>query len=437
MNLSHFARVHTSIGRAVQAAVFAAVLALGLTVAPPASAQNAVADWHVVAESIVAASGRKNAVALPYFAYLDVAMYDAVSSIDRRFEPFAVSVHAPRSASKDAAAASAAHDVFAHYFSSASQMATLDAALAASLAAIPDGQSKTDGINVGKAVAAQWLALRAGDGLEAPIAYTPGHGPGIWEPVPTYPAPPPNTPLAPVGVWLSQFKPFALLGPDQFLGDLAPPPALNSKAWAANFNLTKSYGAQNSTVRTAAQTETGLFWTDNAAAQYSRAFRGLIVSQGLDIAESARLAAMTSVAMSDSVTACFNAKYHFAFWRPYTAIHDADTDGNPATLADPNWVQLAVTPGHPEYPAAHGCVTEANMDALTAFFETDEIPYSVTSVVTGTTHTFESFEDVVQEVDHARVYGGMHYIGSTKEGNRLGRWVTEYVIKHHFHRSDD
>jgi hypothetical protein len=364
-------------------------------------------------------------------------MYDAVNSVDGRFEPFAVSVYAPRGASRDAAAAQAAHDVFVHYFSSAAQVATLDAALAASLGAIADGQSKTDGINVGKAVAAQWLALRVGDGLEAPIAYTPGHGPGIWEPVPTYPAPPPNTPLAPVGVWLAHFKPFALRSADQFLDDLPPPPALTSKTWARNFNLTKSYGALNSTVRTAAQTEIGLFWTDNAAAQYSRALRGLIASQGLDIADSARLAAMTSVAASDAITACFNAKYHFAFWRPYTAIHDADTDGNPATTPDPNWVPLAVTPGHPEYPAAHGCLTEALMDALTRFFGTDEIPYSVTSAVTGTTHDFDDFEDVVEEVDHARVYGGMHYRHSTKIGNRLGRWVAEYVAKHNFRRRDE
>ena len=95
---------------------------------------------------------------------------------------------------------------------------------------------------------------------------------------------------------------------------------------------------------------------------------------------------MYSVVASDAGTACMNAKYHFAFWRPYTAIHDADTDGNPDTVADPNWIPLAVTPSHPEYPANHGCVTEAVMDAMTAFFETDEIPFSVTSPVTGTTH---------------------------------------------------
>lgn len=410
------------------------IFASGLCFGAAAEAQNAVVDWHTVMESSVAATGRRNVVALPYFAYVDVAMYDAVNSIDHRFQPFAVRVPASRGASKDAAAASAAHDVLAHYFPS--QAATFDASLATSLAAIPDGQSKTDGMNIGKAVAAQWLALRAGDGLEAAIAYTPGHGPGIWEPVPTYPAPPPNTPPAPVGVWMTQFKPFALRSADQFLGDVPPPPALTSATWTRDFNLTKDFGALNSSVRTAQQTEIGLFWTDNAAAQYSRAFRALAASHGLDTAAAARLAAMYSVAASDAGTACMNAKYHFAFWRPYTAIHDADTDGNSGTVADPNWVPLAVTPGHPEYPANHGCITEAIMDALTEFFDTDEIPFSVTSNVTATTHNFSNFEDVVREVDDARIFGGMHYHNSVRQGNRLGRWVTEYVIAHKFKEED-
>ena len=411
-------------------------LILGMVLASESFAQNPIADWHAVMESSVASTGRKNVVALPYFAYVDVAMYDAVNSIDERFQPFAVNVPAPRGASKDAAAASAAHDVLTHYFPA--QTATFDAALANSLAAIPDGQSKTDGITVGKAVAAQWLTLRDGDGLEAAIVYTPGHGPGIWEPVPTYPAPPPNTPPAPVGVWMREFIPFAMNSADQFLAEVHPPLALTSEAWARDFNRTKDYGAHNSVVRTTSQTEIGLFWTDNAAAQYSRAFRGLIASQGLDTAAAARLAAMYSVAASDAGTACMNAKYHFAFWRPYTAIHDADTDGNPDTAADPNWIPLAVTPGHPEYPANHGCVTEAVMDAMTEFFETDEIPFSVTSTVTGTMHSFDSFDEVVSEVDNARIYGGMHFHHSVKEGNRLGRMVTEFILKHHFrHKNED
>jgi hypothetical protein len=411
-------------------------LILGLAiVGSECLAANVIADWKQIGETTISGTGRKNAVALPYYAYLSVAMYDAVTAIDPRYEPFAVRVHAPRHASVDAAAATAAHDVLVHYFSA--QAAALDAGLANSLSAIPDGQSKVDGVAVGHQVAAKWLALRAGDGLEAPLVFTPGHGPGIWEPVPTVPAPPPNTPPAPVGVWLRQFTPFALMSADQFLEDVPAPPALTSERWARDFNRTKDYGALNSVVRTASQTEIGRFWTDDAGAQYSRAMRALMDTQALDTARSARLSAMGSVALSDAVTACFNAKYHYAFWRPYTAIHDADPSVNPETVPDSSWIPLAVTPGHPEYPAAHGCATQALADALTAFFGTDEVLFVVTSAVTGTTHSFASFEDLVREVDDARIYGGMHYRNSVKQGNRLGSAVVEYMLKHHFRAKDE
>jgi PAP2 superfamily len=411
-------------------------LTLGLAFSSASPAQNAVANWHAITESTVVATAKKSpSVALVYFAYVDVAMYDAVNSIGGRFKPFAIETHAPRGASRDAAAATAAHDVLVHYFPN--QASTLNADLATSLAAIADGQAKTDGISVGETVAARWLALRTGDGLEAPVVYVWGHGPGIWEPVPTYPAPPPNTPPPPAAPWQAKFKPFALLSADQFLADVPPPPPLTSATYTRDFNRTKDYGALDSSVRTPEQTEIGLFWTDNPAAQYSRALRALIASQDLDTASAARLGAMSFVALADAATACFNAKYHYASWRPYTAIHDADTDSNPNTVADPNWVPLAVTPGHPEYPAAHGCVTAALMDTLTAYFDTEEMPYMVTSTVTGTTHSFNNFEDVVAEVDNARIYGGMHFQHSVKQGNRLGHRVADYVLRTKFQSKDE
>ena len=411
-------------------------LTLELAFGSASTAGNAVIDWHTNMESAVVVTGKKSpTVAFVYFAYADVAMYDAVNSIDGRFQPFAVRVYAPRGASKDAAASVAAHDVLVHYLPL--QQSTLDTDLQASLDAIADGPAKTDGINVGHAVAAQWLILRSGDGLEAPVSLAqPAPGPGIWEPVPTYPSPNPITP-PPVAEWQGQFKPFALRSADQFLERVPPPPSLTSETFTRDFNQTKAYGALNSSVRTPDQTEIGLFWSDNPAAQYSRALRGLVDSQGLDTAEAARLGAMSFVALADSATACMNAKYHFWFWRPFTAIRNADTDGNPNTVADPNWEPLDVTPGHPEYPANHGCVTQALMDTLTAFFHTDEIPYSVTSTVTNTVHSFGSFEEVVKEVNHARIFGGMHFHHSVKEGNRLGRRVAEYMLEHKFCRTGE
>lgn len=399
--------------------------------APSALAQNPVSDWDAVALTTIVGTAKKPpGVANVFFTYVEVAMYDAVNSIDHRFTPFAVSVNAPDGASQDAAVIAAAHDVLVHYFPA--QQATLDTDEAISLAALSDGQAKNDGIAVGQAVADQWISIRANDGLEALITYIPGHGPGIWEPVPTYPAPPPNTPPPPVAPWLAQFTPFTMASASQFLDQIEPPPALTSQQWTDDFNRTKAYGALNSTVRTPAQTEIGLFWADNASAQYSRAFRNLILTQHLGTSDAARLGAMSNVAFADSVTACMNAKYHFAFWRPYTAIHDADTDGNPDTVPDPNWIPLDPTPGHPEYPANHGCVTEALMDTLTAFFGTDKVPYAVTSNVTNTIHNFTTFKDVVREVDDARIFGGMHYHHSVVQGNVLGRKVAHQMLKNYF-----
>ncbi len=414
-------------------------LTLGLAFSSESPAQNAVANWHAITESTVVGTAKKSpSVAYLYFAYVDVAMYDAVNSIGGRFKPFAVEITAPPGASRDAAAATAAYDVLVKYFpDQASGTSGLYQHWLDSMALLPDGQSKTDGITVGHNVAARWLALRTGDGLNAPVTYVWGHGPGIWEPVPTVPAPPPNTPPPPAAPWQAMFKPFALLSADQYLTEVPPPPSLTSATFTRDFNETKTLGALNSNVRTPAQTEIGRFWTDNPAAQFSRALRTLIASQGLDTASAARLGAMSFVALADSVTACFNAKYHYGFWRPYTAIHDAETDSNPYTVADSSWVPLAVTPGHPEYPAAHGCGTAALMDTLTEFFDTDEIPFTVTSTVTGTTHSFSSFEDVVSEVDNARIYGGMHFHHSVKEGNRLGHRVADYILRTRFQRKEE
>jgi hypothetical protein len=231
---------------------------------------------------------------------------------------------------------------------------------------------------------------------------------------------------------MRQFQPFALRRADQLLGYVKPPPSVKSAEWAQDFNETKSYGASHSPVRTAIETEIGLFWTDNTASQYSSLFRQLATRERLDIANAARLAAMYSVAGSDAATACMNAKYHFAFWRPYTAIHDAASAGNPEVKGDSHWIPLAVTPQHPEYPANHGCITQAVMDTFTTFFGTNAMSFTVTSAVTGKTHSFTRFDDVVREVNNARIYGGMHFRHAVDQGNRLGHRVTEFVFKQYF-----
>ncbi len=199
-----------------------------------------------------------------------------------------------------------------------------------------------------------------------------------------------------------------------------------------DYNLTKNFGALNGSLRTPKETEIGQFWSDHPVAQYSSALQRLIGDRKLSTMQSARLLAMTFVSYEDAIIACFDAKYHYAFWRPYTAIHDADTDGNPYTTPDPNWIPLVVTPGHPEYPAAHGCAAGAFSVTISQFFHSDAVPTHFSSAVTGTTHDFPRLGDEVEEVDLARIYGGMHYLTSVLEGNVLGKAVARHVVSNYF-----
>jgi hypothetical protein len=395
----------------------------GLLVPASALCQNVAADWNAIGLNTIVTVGKKPpSSSAIFFAYEAVAMYDAANSIQRRYQPFAVSVAAPRGASVDAAVVAAAHDVLVHYFRD--QQGVLDMLQATSLSQIPDSQAKTDGIAVGQAVAQQWNELRAGDGLEAPIQYAWGHGSGIWEPVP--PLPPPATP------WLPYFRPFTFASASDFRSSVPPPPPLNSALWAVNYNITKHYGSLNGSLRTPRETEIGRFWSDHPVAQYAPAIQCLIADRKLSTMQAVRLMAMTYVAYEDALIACFDAKYHYAFWRPYTAIHDAGTDGNPLTTPDPDWTPLVNTPGHPEYPAAHGCVAGAFSTTIGRFFHTDAVPTHFSSAVTGTTHDFATLSDEAHEVGLARIYGGMHYLTSVLEGEDLGKAVARHVVSNYF-----
>jgi PAP2 superfamily len=396
---------------------------VGLLVPASAMCQNVAADWNAIGLTTIVTVGKKPpSSSAIFFAYETVAMYDAANSIQRRYKPFAVSVDAPKRASVDAAVVAAAHDVLVHYFQD--QQGALDALEANTLSQIADSQAKTEGIAVGQAVAQRWNDLRTGDGLEAPIQYAWGHGPGIWEPVP--PFPPPVTP------WLPYFRPFTYARASDFRSIVPPPPALHSATWAVDYYLTKNFGALEGSLRTPKETEIGQFWSDHPLAQYSSAIQSLIADRKLSTMQTVRLLAMTYVSYEDAIIACFDAKYYYAFWRPYTAIHDADIDGNPFTTPDPGWMPLVVTPGHPEYPAAHGCAAGAFAVTIAQFFHTDAVPTHFTSAVTGTTHDFSKLSDEVQEVDLARIYGGMHYLTSVLEGNVLGKAVARHVVSNYF-----
>jgi hypothetical protein len=393
------------------------------TAAAPATIGNAVLDWNERAQKAIV----PNVIPLPrppgssivLEGIVQAAIYDATIAIEGGYEPFVASPKVTRPASTAAAVATAACEVLVVRVPD--QAASVIAQYAAYLAAIEDGPAKTNGIDAGRQVAQAILAWRAGDGFDNVVPWVqPPPGPGVFEP---FPAPPP------VDVKLKQVRPLTLTSKDQFRPD--GPHPLTSTEYADDFNEVKAYGRINSTVRTPEQTEVARFWSENTPIQWPRTQRELAFEQGLDLAETARMLAFAQVASADALLACFDAKYHYVFWRPRLAIRRADTDGNPATEADPTWEPLLVV-NHPEYPGAHGCGTKAVTVALAAFFGTDKVAFSMFSTVTGTTHHFERFKDAAKEVYDARTWAGLHFRNSTMEGAWIGKKVARYVVANYF-----
>ncbi len=399
--------------------------AVALLTSINAGAQNVVTDWNTMASTaIVTNAGQPPAAASVYFAYTSLAVYDAVNAVHHhQFQPFYYSGHAHSGASDEAAAVAAAHRVLVNYFPG--QQANLDAQFNSSLGAIvADSQAKADGVDVGEAAAAALISERAGDGLNANVPYTPGSGPGVWQPTP-----PGFLPAA--TPWLGQMRPFTMRSAGQFLPD--GPTALTSEEWVADYNATRLFGDVNSTLRTPAQTEIGLFWTPNTAQQYSRTFNDLVQHYNLDVMDSARLLAILWTGYADAGIGCFNGKYTYSFWRPVTAIRAGGDNSDLA--ADANWTPLGTTPNHPEYPAAHGCLTGAVSSLVADFFGTRKVHVVVTSTVFSDgvhTHTFENTGDWLNEVYWARIFAGFHFNHSLQDGAALGRQVAAQLFANHF-----
>jgi hypothetical protein len=366
-----------------------------------------------------------------FMGIVHVAIYDAAVAIEGGYQPYAPTATAPADASPEAAIATAAYDTLVGLQNTnklrltASGQAILDGDYNAYLAAIPDGQGKQDGIAVGQEAAQAVLALRANDGLDKNPSVSdlnpPAPGPGVWQPNPTGPV---------LGLRLPGVRPLALQSASQFRPDA--PDALTSPAYAADFNQVKNLGKSDSATRTPEQTQQALFWTDHDIRQWNDGMLRLASARGLDLVQTARMLAMAHVAGGDAMIACFDAKYHYWFWRPYQAIPQADTDGNPDTVADPTWRPLRNTPNFPEYPSAHACHSTGVVTALDAFFGTDKVQFTLDSRVTGTTREYDRLQDVVKDVDLARVLVGFHFRNSDMQGSTLGRKVGGYVADHFF-----
>ena len=398
-----------------------------------ANQTNVVAFWNDIANQTVLAASPASAVnptpeeQRPAFffdvASVHVAIYDAVVAIEGRYKPFAVKPKATAAgASTEAAVNAAAHGVLKALFPNRSTV--YQAAYERRMAAVPDGNAKALGLALGSEVAAAVVRLRANDGrLVALTPYASGTAPGQFR------AANPN----PVFRHFPSIKPFALDSLSQFRP--APPPALNSAAYAAAVNETRALGGTASTTRTAQQLEVARFHTEPPPPAITRNL-GRFASSTANVGDAARLMAMVYVSYVDAIGACFEAKYHYQTWRPASAIAMADTDGNDATAPDAAWTPALPTPNHPEYPAAHSCTSGSVGEALRGFYGTPDVTFTWDSTVTKTTRTYVGIDAFNAEASLARIHGGMHFRPATVAGEELGRRVAQWVAQRHFGRQD-
>jgi uncharacterized protein (TIGR03118 family) len=360
-------------------------------------------------------------------AIVSTAIYDAVNAIDHTASVFRVRADAPADASAVAAADAAGLFTASALFPT--DTALFQATYQAALADVPAGQAQADGLAVGRFVAEQTLISRATDGANAVVPYTPGNNPGDWRPTPPAFAPA-QTPQWPF------VTPFALDSGSQFRPP--PPPALTSTAYTAGFNEVKDFGRVDSTVRTPQETEVARFWEAKAGTPQIAGYWNLIAenaatSQGNTLDQDARLFAELNVTLSDDAIAFFDAKYTYNRWRPVTAIQLAGQDGNPDTVADPNWLPLLNTANHPSWVSAHGGISGAASAVLANFFGTDNVSISLTSEdLKGVTHSFPSFSAAAAEAENSVVWSGTHFRFDVVAGDAQGKEVAQFVNQNFF-----
>src|SRR6266566_1052279 len=379
-----------------------------------------VIAWNKELLHIVQTTGAQSATIHPTrsYAILHAAIYDAVVSITRDASPYLFSVNAPSGARPDAAAAQAGHDALVALYPK--WKAALDQLLASELAAIPDGAGKQQGIQVGQAVAARLISMRATDGSAAtPQPFVAGNQPG------NYRLTPPKF-AAPVFTNWSNVTPFVLNNAAQFRP--GPPPALTSQAYAQALNEVKSLGQNTSTTRTPQQTVIGKFWAGPIWNTWNEIAENATLAHHTNLETTARLFAVLNLSFADSVIAFYDAKYHYQLWRPVTAIRLADTDENPATIGDPTWTPLAPTALDPSYPGAHSTISAAGATVLSAFFGNQDQIRVTSDVLPGVVRTFTSYSDVTTEAGLSRIYAGQHTRIEVQVGSQLGQTVAEFVI---------
>ena len=387
-----------------------------LNVSTPARA-DVVTDWNMRAATIATAAGLPPPSTYRVMAIVQIAVYEAINSISRKYPPFRVRIDAPPGASIDTATAAANRASLIKLVPN--QHAAIEAAYQSALAGIADGAAKSDGIAVGEQAAASVLDYCASDGANAPEMYRPLTTAGIYVPTPI-----------PIAAQWGLRRPWSMARSDQFRP--GPPPELKSDAWANDYNEVKAIGARNSTQRTPEQTAMATFWQAATPAIYFPVARSVALGQpDRDVTRNARLLAAFATAMDDAFIAVLDAKYAYNFWRPITAIRNGDIDGNDATERDAAWIPLIDTPLHPEYPCAHCIIAASVAVVLATDVGSSPMPRltSTSPTAPGAPRSWDSADALVTEVSLARIYGGVHYRNSTEVGRAMGKLVGELVVK--------
>jgi membrane-associated phospholipid phosphatase len=394
---------------------------------PAVAKADPVLDWNVIAVDTAVANGQNPYAQARFAAIVQVAVFEAVNAITGDYRPYLGSIVAPHGASANAAAVQAAYRVLSTYFPTGAS--TLDPARASSLASIPDGQAKIDGIATGEAAANALIALRASDGSLPPQFKTPGPPvPGEWQA--TVSCPIVNGVASGIAFQWQNVTPFGIRSAKEFL--LGPPPALRSNEYAKTYNEVMTVGSLDSTERPPDRSEVATYYAATSPTQaFNQAARQVAQEQRRSLSENARALALINMAISDSLVASFFNKYHYNFWRPETAIRAGGTDGNRKTDPDPDFLPFIVTPCFPSYPSNHGSASNAAAAVMRRLY--GEAGHSMTlsnPAVPTIVLQYTSFRQITNDISDARVYGGIHFRTDQDAGAVLGLAIGKAVYKH-------
>jgi PAP2 superfamily len=385
----------------------ASLLCIGLTVARA----DVVTDWNVIAQDVSESSlpqPTNRALAITH-----AAMFDAINAVTRTHTPYLIQPKTPADTSPEAAAISAAHDVLAWLYPN--QRAMLDVARKTSLAKLPDGQSKGEGVALGQQVAEKYIAVRSSDGADRKVDYTPSSDKGKWRPTP-----PANQAF--VSAFWADVVPFVLKSPTEVA---APGPLpLDSPQYAKEIDEVRRLGARDSKERTADQTAAAIFSLIKGSIVWNAAARASATAQGTSVIENARIFALLNMAMMDSTIAGWAVKKQYPLWRPITAIREA------AVNPDPNWEPLLITPSHPDYLSGHCITSGAAAKTLALLFGNDGVKFSGTfGGGFGLSRSYPGFAAFEKEVENARVWAGIHTRTADEHGSLMGHQIAELVVQ--------